>query len=214
MNFRYERDLVNELVEILQKDYNIKYIVRELKNGKNIADVVCSKEIERDFIIFDEYIESYYYFNEILTHRKLNIEELNITNKELMKKFKTFLKKLQKEGYINLTNNKIEVIKKVDIASKNVMAIEAKLTDWKSGLSQAMTYKQYSDYVYVAIDESCYSHVDRQLFKDNNVGLFLVGKGYAKKVITPKKEKSFKKDIKFYMIDKFLSILTEQMCME
>lgn len=214
MNFRYERDLVNELVEILQKDYNIKYIVRELKNGKNIADVVCSKEIERDFIIFDEYIESYYYFNEILTHRKLNIEELNITNKELMKKFKTFLKKLEKEGYINLTNNKIEVIKKVDIASKNVMAIEAKLTDWKSGLSQAMTYKQYSDYVYVAIDESCYSHVDRQLFKDNNVGLFLVGKGYVKKVITPKKEKSFKKDIKFYMIDKFLSILTEQMCTE
>lgn len=212
MNFRYERDLVNELIEILQKDYNIKYIVRELKNGKNIADVVCSKEIERDFTIFDEYIESYYYFNEILTHKKLNIEELNITNKELMKKFKTFLKKLEKEGYINLTNDKIEVIKKVDIASKNVMAIEAKLTDWKSGLYQAMTYKQYSDYVYVAIDESCYSHVDRQLFKDNNVGLFLVGKGYAKKVITPKKEKRFKKDIKFYMIDKFLSNLGEQTC--
>lgn len=212
MNFRYERDLVDELVEILQKDYNIKYIVRELKNGKNIADVVCSKEIQRDFTIFDEYIESYYYFNEILTHKKLNIEELNIKNKELMKTFKTFLKKLEKEGYINLSNNKIEVVKKINIASKNVMAIEAKLSDWKSGLFQAITYKQYSDYVYVAIDESCYSHIDKQLFRDNNVGLFLVGKGHVKKVITPKKEKCFKQDIKFYMIDKFLATLSEQTC--
>ncbi len=205
MTFKYEKDLVNELVTILQEDYNIKYVVRELQNGKNIADIVYSKELKRDFAIFDEYIESYYYFNEIIQNKKKTIEELNIKNKDLLRKFKKFLKKLEKAGYITLNNNKIHVIKKVDIASKNVVAIEAKLSDWKSGLNQALAYKQYSDYVYVAIDEYYYKKVDIELFEKNNVGLILVGKGHIKKVLIPKKEKDFEVDIKYYMIDKFLT---------
>ena len=205
MTFKYEKDLVNELVTILQEDYNIKYVVRELQNGKNIADIVYSKELKRDFAIFDEYIESYYYFNEIIQNKKKTIEELNIKNKDLLRKFKRFLKKLEEAGYITLNNNKIHVIKKVDIASKNVVAIEAKLSDWKSGLNQALAYKQYSDYVYVAIDEYYYKKVDIQLFEKNNVGLILVGKGHIKKILIPKKEKDFEVDIKYYMIDKFLT---------
>ena len=205
MTFKYEKDLVNELVTILQEDYNIKYVVRELQNGKNIADIVYSKELKRDFAIFDEYIESYYYFNEIIQNKKKTIEELNIKNKDLLRKFKKFLKKLEKAGYITLNNNKIHVIKKVDIASKNVVAIEAKLSDWKSGLNQALAYKQYSDYVYVAIDEYYYKKVDIELFEKNNVGLILVGKGHIKKALIPKKEKDFEVDIKYYMIDKFLT---------
>ncbi len=205
MTFKYEKDLVNELVKILQDEYNIKYVVRELQNGKNIADVVYSKELQRDFAIFDEYIDSYYYFNEIIINKKKNIDELDIQNKELLKKFKKFLKKLEKAGYITIKNNRIHVIKKVDIASKNVVAIEAKLSDWKSGLNQALAYKQYSDYVYVAIDECCYKKIDVKLFENNNVGLILVGKGHIKKILNPKKEKEFNDDIKYYMVDKFLS---------
>ena len=205
MTFKYEKDLVNELVKILQDEYNIKYVVRELQNGKNIADVVYSKELQRDFAIFDEYIDSYYYFNEIIINKKKNIDELDIQNKELLKKFKKFLKKLEKAGYITIKNNRIHVIKKVDIASKNVVAIEAKLSDWKSGLNQALAYKQYSDYVYVAIDEFCYKKIDVKLFENNNVGLILVGKGHIKKILNPKKEKEFNDDIKYYMVDKFLS---------
>lgn len=205
MTFKYEKDLVNELVKILQEDYDIKYVVRELQNGKNIADVVYSKELQRDFAIFDEYIDSYYYFNEIITNKKKNINELNIQNKDLLRRFKKFLKKLEKAGYITIENNKIHIIKKVDIASKNVVAIEAKLSDWKSGLNQALAYKQYSDYVYVAIDECCYKKVDIEIFEKNNVGLILVGKGHIKKILNPKKEKDFNADIKYYMVDKFLS---------
>mgnify|MGYP001854300366 FL=1 len=205
MTFKYEKDLVNELVKILQEDYDIKYVVRELQNGKNIADVVYSKELQRDFAIFDEYIDSYYYFNEIITKKKKNIDELNIQNKDLLRRFKKFLKKLEKAGYITIDNNKIHIIKKVDLASKNIVAIEAKLSDWKSGLNQAITYKQYSDYVYVAIDECAYKKISIKQFEDNNVGLILVGKGNIKKVFTPKKEKNFNVDIKYYMIDKFIS---------
>ena len=208
MTFKYEKDLVNELIKILQEDYNIKYVVRELQNGRNIADVVYSKELQRDFAIFDEYIDSYYYFNELIINKKKNIDELNIQNKDLLKRFKKFLKKLEKAGYITISNNKIHIIKKVDIASKNVVAIEAKLSDWKSGLSQALAYKQYSDYVYVAIDESCYKKVNIKLFEMNNVGLILVGKGHIKKIFNPKKEKDFNIDIKYYMVDKFLSSIS------
>jgi len=207
MTFKYEKDLVNELVSVLQNDYNIKYVVKELQNGKNIADVVFSDNLERDFAIFDDYIESYYYFSEIILKKKKSISDLDIKNQQLLKKFKKFLRKLEKEGYITLNDNKIQVIKKVDIASKNVVAIEAKLTDWKSGLNQAISYKQYSDYVYVAVDESIVNRVDIDIFKENNVGLILVGKGRIRKILKPKKEKNYKMDVKYYMIDKFLTSL-------
>lgn len=85
------------------------------------------------------------------------------------------------------------------------MAIEAKLSDWKSGLYQALAYKQYSVYVYVAIDEYYYKKVDIQLFEKNNVGLILIGKRHIKKILIHKKEKDFEVDIKYYMIDKFLT---------
>ena len=67
MTFKYEKDLVNELVKILQEDYDIKYVVRELQNGKNIADGVYSKELQRDFAIFYEYI--YRFCKCMVTHK-------------------------------------------------------------------------------------------------------------------------------------------------
>ena len=42
-----------------------------------------------------------------------------IQNKNLLRRFKKFLKKLEKAGYITIDNNKIHIIKKVDLISKN-----------------------------------------------------------------------------------------------
>ncbi|HHX67820.1 MAG TPA: hypothetical protein GX708_07170 [Gallicola sp.] len=207
MIFKLEKDLVSELVELLKKDHNIKYVTRELRNGNNIADVVFSEDISRNYAIFEEYIQSYYYVNKILNKKRIKIDDLQIDSLTIQKEFKKFLKFLEKEGYINIKGNNIEVIKKVKFATKNIVAIEAKLSDWKAGLEQALSYKVYSDYVYVAIEKTFYKNVDLEQFKLNNVGLILVEKGKMRKVFTPKKEKNSQLEIKYYMLDKFISSL-------
>jgi hypothetical protein len=208
--FSLEKDLVSELVGLLKDEYNIKYVTRELRNGNNIADVVFSEGIERNYAVFEEYIQSYYYVNKILNKKSIKIEDLGIGSSTLQKEFKKFLKFLEKQGYINIKGNKIEVIRKVRLATKNIVAIEAKLSDWKTGLAQALSYKVYSDYVYVAIEKTYYKSVDLEQFKLNNVGLILVEKGKMTKVFKPKKEKHNQLEIRYYMLDKFISSLAPQ----
>lgn len=210
MIFKLEKELVVELVKLLKKDHNIKYVTRELRNGNNIADIVFSYEINRNYAIFQEYIQSYYYVNKMLNKKIFKIADLRIESETLQKEFKKFLKFLEKEGYINIIGNKIEVIKKVKFATKNIVAIEAKLSDWRAGLEQAISYKVYSDYVYVAIEKTYFKNVDLCLFKEKNVGLILVEKGKMVKKLTPKKVKNNNLEIKYYMIDKFISSLIKE----
>ena len=53
--FSSEKQLVEKLVLDLQERYNTQYIVRELRGGNNIADIVYTTDIDRDCIVFDEY---------------------------------------------------------------------------------------------------------------------------------------------------------------
>lgn len=61
--FSSEKQLVEKLVLDLQERYKTQYIVRELRGGNNIADIVYATDIDRDSIVFDEYFNAYYYFN-------------------------------------------------------------------------------------------------------------------------------------------------------
>ena len=63
--FAKEKELVEKLVEYLEGKYQIKYITRELQSGNNIADVVYTEKIDREYILFDTYMDSYYYVKKI-----------------------------------------------------------------------------------------------------------------------------------------------------
>lgn len=60
-----------------------------------------------------------------------------------------------------------------DSTSENIVAIEAKVRDWKSGIRQAMRYKEYADYSYLAIYEdniaACLKNID--VFEKLGIGL-------------------------------------------
>ena len=99
------------------------------------------------------------------------------------------MKYLEKNGYIKISKNHIEVIKKVDLATKNLVAIEAKLYDWKAGIEQAFRYKDYATKVYVALDSNNIEKVDKEIFKENNIGLLSVSEDEVKEIIRCKMEK-------------------------
>ena len=93
--FRSERELVEKLVSDLQERYNTQYIVRELRGGNNIADVVYTTELKRDNVVFDEYFNAYYYFNGIYNKKKISLDELGISDSRVNKKFYNFLRELE-----------------------------------------------------------------------------------------------------------------------
>ena len=205
--FSSEKELVEKLVLDLQERYNTQYIVRELRSGKNIADVVYTTEIDRSNIVFDDYFNAYYYFNCVYSKKKISIDEVGISDTKACKKFYHFLCELEELGYVRIDGHYVTSIKKVDAVTKNFVAVEAKLSDWKAGLEQAVRYKQYANEVYVAISAEYVKNVDKDQFKKVNIGLMSVSEDKLIIPIRAKKEKVEKKDIQYYMTDRFLKQL-------
>lgn len=205
--FVNENELVEKLVLDLQERFDTQYIVRELRGGNNIADVVYTTDIKRSNIVFDEYFNAYYYFNGIYNHKKINFDDVRIIDEKVNKKFHHFLRELEELGYIKISGNEITSIKKVDAVTRNFIAVEAKISDWKAGLEQAVRYKQYANEVYVALSAEYVSKVDRQQFKDLNIGLMSVSSGKLKISIRAKKQPVEKLDIQYFIADRFLKQL-------
>lgn len=205
--FTSEKALVDKLVIDLQEKYDTQYIVRELRAGNNIADIVYTTDLNRDSIVFDEYFNAYYYFNGIYNKKSVTIKEIQISNSMIDKKFHDFLHKLEEMGYIRIDGNYITSIKNIDAVTKNFIAIEAKLSDWKTGLEQATRYKQYANKVYIAISSEHINKVDKDLLRDMNIGLMSVSQGNLRIPVKAKKEKVKKLDIQYYIADRFLKQL-------
>lgn len=110
-------------------------------------------------------------------------------------------------GYIRIHGNYISSIKRIDAVTKNFIAVEAKLSDWKAGLEQVTRYMQYANEVYIAISSENISKVDKGLLKNMNIGLMSVSQGKLRIPVKAKKEKVEKLDIQYYMADKFLKQL-------
>lgn len=205
--FINEKELVEKLVLDLQDRFDTQYIVRELRGGNNIADVVYTTDIHRNNVVFDEYFNAYYYFNGIYNHKRINFDDVRISDEKASKKFYHFLRELEELGYVKIDGNYITSIKKVDAVTNNFIAIEAKISDWRAGLEQALRYKQYANEVYVAISSEYVSKVDKKLFKEMNIGLMSVSKGKLKISLRAKKQQVEKLDIQYYITDRFLKQL-------
>lgn len=205
--FVNEKELVEKLVLDLQDRFDTRYIVKELRGGNNIADVAYTTDIHRNNIVFDEYFNAYYYFNGIYNHKRINFDDVRISDEKASKKFYHFLRELEELGYVKIDGNYITSIKKVDAVTNNFIAIEAKISDWRAGLEQALRYKQYANEVYVAISSEYVSKVDKKLFKEMNIGLMSVSKEKLKISLRAKKQQVEKLDIQYYITDRFLKQL-------
>jgi len=65
-----------------------------------------------------------------------------------------------------------------------VIAIEAKIRDWKRGFIQANRYKFFADKVYLAVPPEVAHLVDKKLLERHNVGLIILNMQVGEKKIT------------------------------
>ena len=64
--------------------------------------------------------------------------------------------------YITENNNKFIVQKrKLNAAVENIIAIEAKLSDWKNGFYQALRYRYFANQSYLAIKNVYIKNIDK-----------------------------------------------------
>jgi hypothetical protein len=84
------------------------------------------------------------------------------------------LKELLKSGYVKQIKKDFycKINGWLPIA-KEVVAVEAKLKDWKRGFYQANRYKAFADKVYVAIPPQAEHLVNKKILRDFNVGLIV-----------------------------------------
>jgi hypothetical protein len=103
----------------------------------------------------------------------MSLEDL-VVKTGLSKSFLKYnlIRELKKNGYIKEVgdNYYFKVNGWVPIANE-VIAIEAKIKDWKRGFLQTARYKSFADRVYLALPEETIKSVNLELLKSQNIGL-------------------------------------------
>jgi len=192
-----EKSFVHKLKKLLEKD---GYFVKpELGVGFGVADLVLIKNnqfnknhcllrkqhsqkfklLNEDYFrvlqcLPDQEKNTLVHFDEILNKSKLS--------KSLLK-YK-ILKDLEDKKYIKCVhkNYYFKVNGWLPIA-KEVVAIEAKIKDWKRGVYQANRYKAFADKVYLAIPKETEHLVDKSILAKYGVGLIVLDNKKVEKMI-------------------------------
>ncbi len=184
---------------------------RELGAGYGVADLVlvrlndgkCAIRMghgQNNPLLRQDYFRVLKHIPDFHDHKEpISIDDLSKKSKTTTTYLRqSILKHLESEGYIQKIGNEsyLKINGWVPIA-KEVIAIEAKIKDWKRGFLQANRYKAFADKVYLAIPIDIYHLVDLELLKRHNVGLITfdcrsdrrVYKIKPKKIQTPHQDK-------------------------
>ena len=160
---------------------------RELGAGYGVADLVLVTlnvkkcDIRKGHnqskpLLNEAFFRALKYIPDIKQDKKTCPVELDylVTKTGLSKSFLKYslIKGLKDDGYIKEIgkNTYLKVNGWVPIA-KEVIAIEAKIKDWKRGVLQASRYKSFADKVYLALPKETIKSVNLELLRSLNVGL-------------------------------------------
>ncbi len=174
-----EFEMVSQLAEGLKTEFKTDVYVREFTAGYGIADLVFAKSFLSNVNSIDRKPISNYYA--LVLYLGINgieafsaKEAKSITRSSLATTQKAISYLLQ-NGYIERSGSrhytKSYVMEKPDL---KLVAIEAKLSDWKQGILQARRYKSFTDESYLALLSKYAKNVDHKLLEAHDIGLILV----------------------------------------
>lgn len=183
-----EKTFVKQLEKIFEQEGF--FTKREVGVGYGVADLVVIKKdklnqrrcaIRRDYGQFSKLLrEDYFKILEQVPDqdagcKPIALEDL-IERTHLSKSFLkyTILRTLEEKKYIKREgkNFYFKINGWMPIADE-VIAIEAKMRDWKRGFIQANRYKSFADKVYLAVPVETAHLVDKKLLKKHHVGLIV-----------------------------------------
>lgn len=173
---------------------------KEVGAGYGVADLVLIRKdklnvrhcaIRRDYgqfvrLLREEYFKILSYLPEKDSKQDSVSLDYLVEKTHLSKSFLRYniLRTLEKNKYIKKENGNFyfKINSWMPIANE-IIAIEAKIRDWKRGFIQANRYKFFADKVYLAVPPEVGHLVDKKLLKRHNVGLLILDMQVGKKKI-------------------------------
>lgn len=202
--FRYESEMIPVLIDNLSKVFKTEYITTEFSTGNGVADLVFTTEMSDEDLYFNDYALMSLFVNLFQQNKHLTTTYLQKSSIDKTR-LKNLLAYLEVNDFIEYDGEVIKKNRKYKAHTRNLLSVEAKLNDWKSGFYQALRYKFFSHQSYLAYPEKNIHRVDLDLLKEHNIGLISVGDDKIRFISKPKTEKP--KDLTSYF---FLSELFAQ----
>lgn len=153
-------------------------MLRELVGADGIADIVLFdlyKNHQKNLRLGDVHPRWAYALRELPYRKKFTLDDfINITGAS-KQRVKSELTNFVNLGYCTKSSNS-KTWTKVSQPSpitKNIVAVEAKLKDWRRAVKQASRYKDYANQSWVLLDEASVRNALNHLFifKEMNIGL-------------------------------------------
>ena len=184
--FQFEKDMIPVLKDNLSKLYKTQYFATEFNTGNGVADLVFTTEMNDESLFLDDYALMSLYVTYFKGKKRLNKENLydNCTDRIRLKKLLNFLERAE---YILSDKSDFVQTKKYKPHTQNLISIEAKLRDWKSGFHQALRYQFFSHKSFLAFPEQYIHRVDTNLLQKYRIGLISVRREGIKVLLNPKK---------------------------
>ncbi len=195
MEIKTEKQMVSELAKRLTIVFNTDTAVTELSAGYGIVDIAFAKnfftaqnKIER------EPLNNYLALKIVLGLEKnktfsfLEAMKISGTSEGTCRKI---LKSLVELDYIEKID--FETYKKTYVVRnpiKKIVAIEAKLKDWKQGIVQARRYKSFTDECYLALLSQYEKNVDYGYLERFGIGLILFNPDSGKIIFKKRPKKN------------------------
>jgi len=184
MQIKTEAQLVQELSKGLQAAFKTNTTIKEFSAGYGIADLVFAKNYNSESQVNREPLDNYFAVQVALAtfkNKEFTIRDVqNITGISRSASQK-ITKLLIDRGYAKATDAGYVRLKPLNKNSvKKIIAIEAKLSDWKSGIKQARRYKSFTDECYLAILGRYEKNIDYALLDECGVGLIIFDEASGK----------------------------------
>lgn len=182
--FQKESDLVESFIDcrnsflrvLCGKTPNRSFVVKEFDSQFGIADIVVGTFLKHKRLSSIETRAKANWFLPLSSMKQGEIFSLN----DYSSKFgyslgysREMLKLYCEEGYVENQDGLFKVIKSYEVILEDVIAIEAKLKNWKRALLQARRYKKFANQSFVLLDQKHIAAALKNLnsFQESNVGL-------------------------------------------
>ena len=170
--FRYERDMIPILIEHLSRLYGTTYFKAEFGSGNGIADLVFTTEMTGEDLVLEDYGLMDHFVTYLSGEQPFN-SACKGDRRESSRPMR-LARLLEANNFIRFEGDQIVQLRPYQPHTRNLIAIEAKLHDWKSGLCQARRYQFFTHKTFLAFPENIIHRVNLEMLKKSSVGLISV----------------------------------------
>ena len=208
--FPTEAALVASFSSLLEASNKKFYFSHEFNCGFGIADIVIFKKTDLNESINLGKISSDWAFTLkcLPLKKKFSIENIIGLSGSSSSSARKAIKEFINAGFcIQIENNAYIKLKNPKPVCNSIIAIEAKLKDWKRALWQASRYKIFSTQSWVVLDKHTANPAISNLkeFKKYNIGLAtFTADGFYEEIYTPLPE-DYKSELAFWKANSLIA---------